>query len=69
METFTGFAKREPTLLLAGSVIAGFVMTRFIKTSADAVPGKGTMPNSDTAPVRQNQAYQPDDLSWRASNG
>ena len=48
MQTFTGFAKREPTVLLAGSVIAGFLLTRFIKSSGSVGSQSQTEPGLST---------------------
>jgi hypothetical protein len=34
MQNVTDFAKRQPTMFIAGSVLAGFMLTRFLKSSS-----------------------------------
>jgi len=40
---FSDFAHRDPTILLAGSVIAGFLLTRFVKSSDGGTSSHGGM--------------------------
>jgi len=35
-EAFDGYARQQPAIVFGGAVIAGFVLSRFLKSSADA---------------------------------